>query len=63
MINRITKFSAVAIMATTALFFQGCSDEFLQDKKAYGAVTIIIIACGVIMLAFTKKFDKMVEGK
>ena len=31
--------------------------------KAYGAVTIIIIACGVIMLAFTKKFDKMVEGK
>ena len=31
--------------------------------KAYGAVTIIIIACGVIMLAFTKKFDQMVEGK
>ena len=39
MIDRITKFSAVAIMATTALFFQGCSDEFLQDKKAYGTVT------------------------
>ena len=31
--------------------------------KAYGVVTIIIIGCGVIMLAFTKKFDKMVEGK
>ena len=31
--------------------------------KAYGVVTIIIVACGVIMLAFTKKFDKMVEGK
>ena len=31
--------------------------------KAYSAVTIIIVACGVIMLAFTKKFDKMVEGK
>ena len=31
--------------------------------KAYGAVTAIIIACGVIMLAFTKKFDRMVEGE
>ena len=31
--------------------------------KAYGTVTAIIIACGVIMLAFTKKFDQMVEGK
>ena len=31
--------------------------------KAYGVVTIIIVACGVIMLAFTKKFDQMVEGK
>ena len=31
--------------------------------KAYGVITIIIVACGVIMLAFTKKFDKMVEGK
>ncbi|MEO2239314.1 hypothetical protein ABE547_08885 [Dorea sp. YH-dor226] len=31
--------------------------------KAYGIVTIVIIACGVIMLAFTKKFDEMVGGK
>lgn len=31
--------------------------------KAYGVVTIIIIACGVLMLAFTKKFDQLVEGK
>ena len=31
--------------------------------KAYGTVTAIIIACGVIMLAFTKKFDRMVEGE
>ena len=31
--------------------------------KAYGIVTILIIACGVIMLAFTKKFDEMVGGK
>lgn len=31
--------------------------------KAYGTVTAIIIACGVIMLAFTKKFDRLVEGE
>ena len=31
--------------------------------KAYGIVTILIIACGVIMLAFTKKFYEMVGGK
>ena len=31
--------------------------------KAYGTVTAIIIVCGVIMLAFTKKFDRMVEGE
>ncbi|MBP3468222.1 MAG: MFS transporter, partial [Lachnospiraceae bacterium] len=31
--------------------------------KAYGIVTIIIIACGAVMLAFTKKFDEMVGGK
>lgn len=31
--------------------------------KAYGIVTIIIIAIGLVMLAFTKKFDAMVEGK
>ena len=31
--------------------------------KAYGIVTIIIIAIGVVMLAFTKKFDEMVGGK
>lgn len=31
--------------------------------KAYGVVTIIIVGCGVIMLAFTKKFDRMVEGE
>ena len=37
--------------------------ENFDFVKAYGVVTIIIIACGVIMLAFTKKFDKMVEGK
>ena len=37
--------------------------ENFNFVKAYGVVTIIIVACGVIMLAFTKKFDKMVEGK
>lgn len=31
--------------------------------KAYGVVTIIIIACGLVMLVFTKKFDKLVGGK
>ena len=31
--------------------------------KAYGVVTILIIACGLIMLAFTKKFDELVDGK
>lgn len=31
--------------------------------KAYGVVTLIIIGCGLIMLAFTKKFDEMVGGK
>ncbi|MGF0034678.1 peptide MFS transporter [Bariatricus sp. SGI.154] len=31
--------------------------------KAYGIVTILIMACGFIMLAFTKKFDEMVGGK
>lgn len=29
--------------------------------KAYGAVTIIIIVCGLIMLVFNKKFDALVE--
>lgn len=31
--------------------------------KAYGIVTIVVIGIGVIMLAFTKKFDEMVGGK
>lgn len=31
--------------------------------KAYGIITVLIIACGVIMLAFSKKFDEMVGGK
>lgn len=31
--------------------------------KAYGVVTILIMACGFIMLAFTKKFDEMVGGR
>ena len=31
--------------------------------KAYGSVSIIVIACGLVMLAFTKKFDEMVGGK
>lgn len=31
--------------------------------KAYGVVTILIVACGVVMLLFTKAFDRMVEGK
>ena len=30
--------------------------------KAYGAVTLIIIGCGVVMLLFTKKFDAMING-
>ena len=30
--------------------------------KAYGVVTIIIIACGAVMLLFNKKFDQMIEG-
>lgn len=31
--------------------------------KAYGIVTILIVGCGLVMLAFTKKFDEMVGGK
>lgn len=31
--------------------------------KAYGIVSVIIIAIGVVMLLFTKKFDEMVGGK
>lgn len=31
--------------------------------KAYGTVTLLIVGCGVVMLLFTKKFDRMVEGK
>ena len=31
--------------------------------KAYGAVTIIVIGCGVLMLLFTKKFDAMIAGE
>lgn len=31
--------------------------------KAYGIVTILIVGTGIIMLAFTKKFDEMVGGK
>lgn len=30
--------------------------------KAYGAVAIVIFACGAIMLLFNKKFDEMIEG-
>lgn len=31
--------------------------------KAYGAVTLIIIGCGVVMLLFTKKFDAAIKGE
>lgn len=31
--------------------------------KAYGIVSVVIIAIGVVMLLFTKKFDEMVGGK
>lgn len=31
--------------------------------KAYGAVGILIAACGIIMLVFTKKFDALVEDE
>ncbi len=30
--------------------------------KAYGAVAIIIFACGAVMMLFNKKFDEMIEG-
>ena len=36
--------------------------ENFDFVKAYGAVTIIIIACGLVMLVFNKKFDALVEG-
>lgn len=52
------------------IFFSGKGNAILYNWlakfdfiKAYGGVAIVVIACGLIMLAFTKKFDQMVEGK
>ena len=50
-------FSALAY---APLYNWLCKFDFV---KAYGIVTLVIVGCGVVMLLFTKKFDKMVEGK
>lgn len=36
--------------------------ENFDFVKAYGAVAIIIFACGAVMMLFNKKFDDMIEG-
>ena len=36
--------------------------ENFDFVKAYGIVTLIIVGCGVVMLLFTKKFDRLIEG-
>ncbi len=72
----ISKYSPKKLLGTMLgvwpliIFFSGIAYGSLYNwlanfdfVKAYGTVTAIIIACGVIMLAFTKKFDRMVEGE
>lgn len=72
----ISKYSPKKLLGTMLgvwpliIFFSGIAYGPLYNwlanfdfVKAYGTVTAIIIACGVIMLAFTKKFDRMVEGE
>lgn len=72
----ISKYSPNKLLGTMLgvwpliIFFSGKAYGTLYNwlanfdfVKAYGTVTAIIIACGVIMLAFTKKFDRMVEGE
>jgi len=72
----ISKYSPKKLLGTMLgvwpliIFFSGKAYGQLYNwlgnfdfVKAYGTVTAIIIACGVIMLAFTKKFDRMVEGE
>lgn len=72
----ISKYSPKKLLGTMLgvwpliIFFSGLAYgplynwlENFDFVKAYGIVTAIIIACGVIMLAFTKKFDRMVEGE
>lgn len=52
------------------IFFAGKGNAILYNWlskfdfiKAYGGVAIVVIACGLIMLAFSGKVDNMVEDK
>lgn len=71
----ISKYSPKKLLGTMLgvwpliIFFSGLAYGTLYNwlenfdfVKAYGIVTLIIVGCGVVMLLFTKKFDRLVEG-
>lgn len=71
----INKYSPKKLLGTLLgvwpliIFFSGKASgplynwlENFNFIKAYGAVAIVIFACGAIMLLFNKKFDEMIEG-
>ena len=71
----ISKYSPKKLLGTMLgvwpliIFFSGLAYgplynwlENFDFVKAYGIVTLIIVGCGVVMLLFTKKFDRLVEG-
>lgn len=71
----ISKYSPKKLLGTMLgvwpliIFFSGFAYgplynwlENFDFVKAYGIVTLIIVGCGVVMLLFTKKFDRLVEG-
>ena len=71
----ISKYSPKKLLGTMLgvwplfIFFSGLAYGRLYNwlenfdfVKAYGIVTLIIVGCGVVMLLFTKKFDRLVEG-
>ena len=71
----ISKYSPKKLLGTMLgvwpliIFFSGLAYgplynwlENFDFVKTYGIVTLIIVGCGVVMLLFTKKFDRLVEG-
>ena len=37
MTNKIYKYGSVAVMALASICMTACSDQFLEDKRAYGS--------------------------
>ncbi len=72
----ISKYAPKKLLGTLlgiwplAIFFASQGSAMLYNWlskiefiKGYGGVAVVIIACGVIMFAFSGKVDRMVEGE